>query len=127
VTLVHDLEDAPAPSSDAVDAERDRRIGLPLPVSLSGGRSFSINTDDNSLRNINGLATGAVLAKITSSTTPTPFIASDNSIVSLSPDDLISVGLQVQTQISKLTFAGRALKNMSPIPADYATNDSYWV
>lgn len=116
---------AAQPTGDQIDAERDRRIGLPLVITLSGPRSFSINMDDSGLRNMNGLATAAVLAKVLGSSATTNFIAYDNTEVTLSPDDLIAMGLQVQARISAMTFAGRALKNMTPIPADFAA-DSYW-
>jgi len=121
---------APAVTDAQVDAERDRRIALPLAVSLpqtSGDPlTFSVNMDDSALRNMNGLATGAVLAKVTSNTATTPFITFENTTVNLSPDDLINLGLQVQTRISAITFAGRAIKDtVGGIPLDYK-NDSYW-
>lgn len=117
---------APAPTPDEVDVERERRTGLPLTVVLtSPDRTFAINMDDTALRNMNGLATGALLQKMVGDTTPTPFITNANDQVSLSPDDMISLGLQVQARITAITFAGRALKDTDPIPADY-TADSHW-
>lgn len=116
---------AVAVTGDMVDAERDRRIALPLTVDLGDGRSIAVNMDNQALRNMNGLATGAVLAKMTGSSTTQPFITYANDLVQLSPDDLIALGLQVQARISAITFKGRDLKDMSPIPADY-TADAHW-
>lgn len=117
---------APAPTPDEVDVERERRTNLPLTIVLtSPDRTFDINMDGTALRNMNGLATGALLQKMVGDTTPTPFITNANDQVSLSPDDMISLGLQVQARITAMTFAGRTLKDTDPIPSDYAA-DSHW-
>lgn len=106
-------------------AERERRISVPLRiVGLSVG-SIEINMDGESQRNLGGLATSGILAKMTGSTNKVEFKAYDNNIYALTGDDLIAMGLQVFGHIQACYRAEWALKDMSPIPHDF-TDDKYW-
>lgn len=121
---------APAITDTQVDIERDRRIALPLSVSIAQPSGtplvFNVNMDERSLRNINGLATGAVIAKMANNADTEPFITYENTTVNLTPDDIISLGLQVKARVSAMTFASRILKDTAGgIPQNY-TDDSYW-
>ena len=53
------------------------------------------------------------------------WIAHDNSIVTMDAPAVIEFGKKAAAYKSALIFRARALKNMSPIPADY-TSDQYW-
>ena len=108
----------------AIDVERERRIALPLAVTLSVG-TFSIDMDDDSQRNLNGLATAGLMLNAASSTQTTPFRDHDNQMHDLTPDDLVAMGAQVMARISAMYADSWALKGMTTIPADY-TADSYW-
>lgn len=116
----------PAPiAGSAVDAERERRIALPLIVAVPSGATFPINMDPNAQRNIQGLATAGILLNATASTQETSFRDYDNQTHALLPGDLIAMGLQVMTRIQTVYQKSWALKAMDPIPADFA-DDKYW-
>lgn len=53
------------------------------------------------------------------------WIAHDNSIVAMDAPTVIEFGKAAAAYKSKLIFRARALKNMNPIPTDFAS-DSYW-
>lgn len=114
----------PAPTGIDVDNERERRIGLPLTVTLSVG-SISINMDDKSQRNLQGLASVGQYLVGTGSSQTTTFRDYNNADHDLTPTDLVSMGLQVAARIQAVYDKSWALKEMDPIPADYA-DDSYW-
>lgn len=116
--------DAPAPTGAQVDAERERRIALPLEVTLSVG-TITINMDAHAQRNIQGLASVGQYLVATSSSDTTAFRDYDNTSHDLAPADLIGMGLQVAQRIQSVYAASWAIKAMDPIPADYA-DDGWW-
>lgn len=118
------FEDAPPPAGDQIDAERERRIALPLEVTLSVG-TITINMDPLSQRNLQGLASVGQYLTATGSTQTTAFRAYDNASHGLTPTDLVAMGLQVAQRIQAVYAASWAIKAMDPIPADYA-DDAWW-
>lgn len=122
----------PPPGPVAVDAERDRRI---LAFSYAG-KAYQL--DDNSQQNIIAATTRAILVLSAGGTLAAPgnlrwfdpsndfgWIATDNSIVPMDATAMATFGGAVQTWVSRHIFAARAIKNLSPIPADFAA-DSRW-
>lgn len=113
-----------------VDAERDRRI--------EGGFMYAgklIQSDDDSIENILGAATSAT-AYITmggdrnetywqSQHMPFYWIAADNSPIPLTPEKMVEMGNAALDHKKMHIFAARSIKNMNPIPHDFA-DDKWW-
>lgn len=129
-TEVHTLEDAPPPTSDAIDAERDRRIANGFTF---GGKLYQSRPEDR--ENIAG-ASVAALAAITNGAEPEDYrwhgggsdfvwIAADNSLTPMDAQTMFAFGQAAMAHKQAHIFAARALKDADPIPADYA-DDSYW-
>jgi len=115
-------------TSDMIGSERDRRIAL--------GFAFDGNTfqaDDGSLRKINGAATGAIIAKSLGADgastnwadggTEFSWVATDNTIVPMSPDTVLMFGMAAMAHVDAHTKAARVLKDAPA--ADYA-DDAHW-
>lgn len=99
--------------TDAVNAERDRRVGLPI-----GFEADLFQVTDGSIQDDFGLAVAGLQTEFSR-------ITLDNRIVSLSSEQMIELGRAVIERKSRLTLAARRLKDMSPIPRDYL-NDKHW-
>lgn len=122
--FVHRLAE-PAPiTGEQIDAERERRIALPLTVALSVG-AITINMDAYAQRNVQGIASVGQYLLSTGSTALTAFRDYDNISHDLTPSDLISMGLQVAQRIQVVYAKSWAIKAMDPIPQDYA-DDARW-
>lgn len=120
----------PSPTPDQVDAERDRR--------LAGTMTFmgvEYDVDQKSLARITGAATLAGFA-LAAGAQPGNFlwhggseaftwITADNTLVQLDAQMTLNLGKTAAANETLHIFAARALKDMSPIPADY-TADAYW-
>lgn len=114
---------------EMVNVERDRRLILPFAF---GGKMYQ--RDAQSVLRING-AVSMALAAIQAGTPPNaalwvnggPFrwITADNSVAELTPAEVISLGMACAKVESDLVFAARELKDMNPIPLDFA-DDEYW-
>ena len=125
VEVSYGLVAIPAPIGFDVDAERERRIALPLGVAVPSGASFRINMDTESQRNIQGLSTVGIYLSSAAPGQKTTFRDYDNGFHDLLPGDLVAMGLQVAQRIQAVYAKAWALKAISPIPADYA-DDSHW-
>jgi hypothetical protein len=123
---------APSPTSADVDAERDRRLQL----------NFTFNgvvyqRDEKAIRRINGagtLALGAIIGgaqpgdyRWHGESTDFEWIAFDNSTVKMDAQTVMAFGAAAATVETQLVFAAKVIKAMDPIPADYATNETYWL
>lgn len=113
-------------TKEDVDIERERRIALPLAVTLPAGGKFTIDMDADSLRNLSGLATAGVLGKVLNSANTVAFRDHDNIMHNLTTDDLVSLGLAVQGRISAVYAKSWAVKALTPIPQNF-NDDSFWV
>jgi hypothetical protein len=117
----------PVDASAGVDLELARRIALGVTVTLSTGKTIPVQTrDDTDFRNINGLSTCGLALQGQGSTQTTVFRDANNQSWTLAPAELVEMGLKVLAGVQAIYAKSWALKAMSPIPADYATNDSYW-
>lgn len=118
------------PSGDMVNAERDRRI--------AAGFSFNgvhYDFDSRAKANISGAAQLAFMAIVAGAepgdlfwnggATPFMWIAADNSMVSMDAQTVVAFGRTAALHEQSHIFAARALKDMEPVPADYAA-DVHW-
>lgn len=114
-----------------VDIERDRRIDAGFTLN---GVVYQSRPEDR--ENIAGAATAA-FAAIVGGAQPGDFrwhggekdfewIAADNSTHPLDAQSTFALGQTAMAHKEAHIFAARTLKDMNPIPADYATNAAYW-
>lgn len=125
-----------APSADQVDAESLRRARSGF---MFNGVHFQF--DALAKGRIAGAASAAHIALTIGGKLPGDlkwhqiadepvddfsWIASDNTLVTMDAPTVIAFGQTAARHESAHVFAARALKAMNPIPADYATNETYW-
>ncbi len=121
----------PAPTEMEVDRERDRRIAAGFTFS---GVAYQSRRQDR--ENIAGASTAA-LAAMVNGAQPGDFrwhggdsdfewIAADNSTHPLDAQTTFAMGQAAMAHKQAHIFAARALKDMDPIPADFASNAAYW-
>ncbi|MNL12687.1 hypothetical protein D3C87_1335600 [compost metagenome] len=114
-----------------VDAERDRRIAAGF---VFNGTVYQTRPEDR--ENIAGAATAA-LAAMVNGAQPGDFrwhggdrdfewIAADNTTHPLDAQSTFAMGQAAMAHKQVHIFAARTLKDMEPIPADFATNPAYW-
>lgn len=118
------------PSVRDVDVERDRRIDAGVEFQ---GVTFQSRATDR--ENIAGAAQLGFMAMVggaqagdlrwSSPVTDFAWIASDNSLVPMDAPTVVAFGKAAAERKQALIFAGRQLKDMDPIPADY-TDDKWW-
>lgn len=121
--------DPPAPPAD-VNAERDRRLSGTF---VFMGERF--DCDAKSLQRITGAATLAGFAIASGAqagnlmwhggSQPFGWISADNQIIPMDAPTTFAFGQAAATNESAHITAARALKDASPIPADY-TADKWW-
>lgn len=116
---------APAPTDTDVDAERDRRISTGF---MFGGKAYQL--DPGSQINMTAMgatarfaiAAGAVAGNLRWSDPNSDFgwIATDNSITTMDAQTMAAMADAALLWKSANIFAARTVKNLVPIPADYA-------
>lgn len=122
--------EAPAPTKEDVNTERDRRISSNF---LFNDVEFQSRPEDR--ENVAGATTWASLALI-GGAQPGDYrwhggeddfgwIAADNSIVKMDAPSMIDFGKALGAWKSAHIFAARALKDLKEVPAEFA-NDKYW-
>lgn len=102
--------------SGSVDAERDRRIDAGF--EFEGVRYQSRPGDRENIA-------GAAVIALADPAYSTGWIAADNSVVEMDAPTLLRFGRAAADHKQALIFAARQLKDMQPIPADYA-DDKWW-
>lgn len=129
VQQIIDSYQAPPPTAENVNAERDRR--LVADFTFQGVR---FQRDERSLQRITGAATLAGFAR--------PFvqpgnlrwanpdrdftwIASDNSLVPMDAHTCFAFGQAAANTETSIIFTAKALREMDPIPLDFA-DDKWW-
>lgn len=110
-------------ASDNVNAERDRRLRR----FTFEGRKFDFCDGRGSDQNIAGAATLALAAVLTGVGWDENFtwVAADNTTVPMDAQTCLNFGKAAADWKARHIRAARALKDMSPIPADFA-DDSRW-
>ncbi len=119
------------PSSFDVDLERDRRISAGFSFN---GASYQSRPEDR--ENIQGASTAALSAMVNGAqpgdyrwhggNNDFVWIAADNSIHLLDAQSTFALGQAAMAHKQALIFAARTLKDLEPIPGDFATNPAYW-
>ncbi|MBP2564642.1 hypothetical protein J2766_001201 [Agrobacterium tumefaciens] len=114
-----------------VDTERDLRIASGFGF---GGQVYQTRPDDR--ENIAGAATAALAAIVNGAQSGDyrwhggdsdfVWIAADNTTHLLDAQSTFAMGQAAMAHKQAHIFAARLLKDMNPIPADYATNPAYW-
>ncbi|HBB81926.1 MAG TPA: hypothetical protein DC031_01315 [Sulfitobacter sp.] len=121
----------PDPTADDVNAERDRR--LELDFAFNG---VIFQRDEKSLKRISGASTQALGAMMDGAQPgdlhwhgdpekPFGWIARDNSVMQMDAQTMFAFGTAAAAVESRLVFAAKTLREMSPIPDDFAA-DHYW-
>lgn len=120
----------PGPTAADVNLERNRRISAGFTFA---GKHFAFDPD--SKQRVTGAATlaGFAIAQGASSgnllwhggETPFVWIADDNTLVEMDAPTCFAFGQAAAVHETAHIFAARQLKDMSPIPADYA-DDAHW-
>ncbi len=118
------------PSTDGltVNGERDRRVASGFTASVSAGSDvFPVDTRNlDDWANIQGLVTYAQVLLATSPTTSINFRDADNVVQTLTPGEMIEVGLQALAHKQGHYDAAWTLKSTEGgVPADFA-EDQYW-
>lgn len=121
---------AASPSSSDVDTERDRRVAAGFDFN---GVRFQTRPEDR--ENMAG-ASLVALAAMTAGAQPGDFrwhggssdfvwIAEDNSLHPMDAQTMFTFGQAAMAHKQALIFKARAIKDMEPVPADFA-DDGYW-
>ncbi len=124
------LKQAIQPTAADVDTERDRRIDSG--IVFQGALYQSRATDRENIAGAAQLAFmavvgGAQIGDLRWSNAGQDFvwIAADNSLVPMDAQAVVAFGKVAAEHKRALIYAGRQLKNIEPIPADY-TDDKWW-
>lgn len=113
-------------AEDAIGAERDRRIAAGHRIALSTGKSFTVQTrDERDFRNIQGLSSVGVVRQAKGDAATITFRDADNEDHSMTPAEVIEMGLRVAAAVDAIYKASWALKDMTRIPADFS-DDKHW-
>lgn len=120
----------PGPTGADVNVERDRRISAGFTFD---GKRFAFDPD--SKQRVTGAATlaGFAIAQGAAAgyllwhggATPFVWIADDNTLVEMDAPTCFAFGQAAAAHETAHIFAARQLKDMTPIPADYA-DDAHW-
>lgn len=116
--------DFSVPTGDQVNAERDRRLRR----FTFEGREFDFCDGKGSDQNIAGAATLALAAVLTGGVgwdENFTWVAADNTTVPMTAQTCLNFGKTAADWKARHIRAARALKDMRPIPADFA-DDSRW-
>lgn len=114
----------------AVNTERDRRINAGF---VFAGVAYQTGSNDR--ENIAGASTAALAAIMNGAqvgdylwhggASPFVWISADNSENPMDAQTMFAFGQAAMAHKQAHIFAGRAIKDLLPIPADF-TDDSYW-
>ncbi|WP_099867832.1 DUF4376 domain-containing protein [Pararhizobium haloflavum] len=122
---------APPVTADQVDAERDRRIDAGF--AFNGVHYQSAPKDRENIAGAATAALGAMMAGVQPGDLrwhgggdDFRWIAADNTEHDMDAQTTFAFGQEAMRHKQAHIFAARVLKDMDPIPADYATNEAYW-
>lgn len=118
-------------SAADVNMERDRRIHRGFTF---GGKTYAF--DPSSKQRVTGAGTLAGFAMLAGAqpgdlywhggNQPFRWIADDNSLTEMDAQTCFAFGQAAAAHEEAHIFAARSIKDMSPIPEDFATNPDYW-
>ncbi len=111
---------------ELVNDERSRRIAAGQTVTLSDGRTFTMQTrSEEDFRNINGMVSKAIVLTLQQSATTVSMNDAANVEQEFTPAQMIEVGSVVGAKVDEIYKCSFKLKAMDPIPTDY-NDDKYW-
>lgn len=120
----------PAPNSDQVDVERDRRIEETFSF---GGESYQL--DEKSISRIIAMGADARFAILGGApagylrwadpNNDFGWIATDNSVTPMDAQTMVAFADSAKLWVSQHIFSARSLKDENPIPSDYK-DDKWW-
>lgn len=121
----------PSLTEGEVDAERDRRISAGFTfngVFYQSRRADRENIAGASVAALSAMSAGAQPGNYRWHGGGEDFvwIAADNTMHPLDAQSTFAMGQAAMAHKQAHIFAARALKDMNPIPADFATNATYW-
>src|SRR5690606_3614034 len=128
----HELDPdyVPPPTANDVDTERDRRIASGFTF---GGQTYQLDKDSQG--RITAMGADARFAGLAGASPGNyrwadpdndfGWIATDNSVTPMDAQTMVAFADAAQLWVSRHIFAARAIKDMDPIPADYAA-DEHW-
>lgn len=119
------------PTEVEVDRERDRRIADGFAfngVFYQSRRADRENIAGAAVAALAAIGAGAQIGDYRWHGGDSDFmwIAADNTMHPLDAQSTFAMGQAAMAHKQAHIFAARALKDMNPIPADYATNPEYW-
>lgn len=117
-----------APTGNEVNVERSRRITNGSIINVTGYvPAIHVTGRDEDKHNLSGLAlTAHQRISAGDTTTMTTFRDGANVMHDLTPPQIVEMRDQSMAYVEAVYAASWTLKAMSPIPADYATNETYW-
>ena len=116
----------PSPTADDVTRARDTVLALGLTVAIVGYQNpIDVQTRPEDWDSLTGLYLRD-MNRIPGDNEPIPFRCANNITHSLPAGIASKLYLKVIAHRQAVYQAAWALKAMNPIPADYATNPSYW-
>jgi hypothetical protein len=123
---VNVLEDVPPPSSEDINAERERRIASGATVTVTGAGDIPVQGRDVDVRNLQGLGLAA-LARVSAgdTVTITTFRDADNVDHELTPPQVLELVQKASAVAEAIIAASWAIKAMDPMPAD-VSDDGLW-
>lgn len=116
---------APVPTTEDVNAERNRRQTIAIPVQINANSSFYVDVDDKSRTFILAVTEMANIITAGGGTDLIDFTGADNITRALTPDEIRSMSVQVFQELARIQAKSRQIKDMDPIPSDY-TDNQYW-
>lgn len=123
---------APPPTSEDVNAERDRRTDAGF--TFNGVFYQSRPSDRENIQGAYALASDAIILngaqpgdlRWHGKDKDFEWIAADDTRIPMDAYTMLAFGQAALDHKGNLIFAASDLKAMDPIPDDYATNESYW-
>lgn len=113
-------------TNDAVNAERDKRQSVPVPVQIDVTTSFYVDTDSTAQLAILAVTEMANISSDLGLTDPIDFTGADNVTRSLTPTEIKTMSVQVFQELARIHAVARVLKDTTPIPQNYR-DDAHWV
>lgn len=113
------------PSNEEVNEERERRIILGCNVSIANVGTIYVTGSEKDIRNVAGLGQGAIVRIMANDTTLVPFRDGNNDVYNLSPQQMLELWQKSAGYISAIYQASWDIKELNPIPQDFASN-TYW-
>ncbi|QIG77293.1 DUF4376 domain-containing protein [Rhizobium phage RHph_TM39] len=116
----------PRPTSNQINAERERRIAQGISIQVTGIGTIPITGTTQDTRNLQSLfSVASSRIAMGDTTTITPFRDANNATQNLTPGQIVELFLKSTAYVSYLYDKSWTIKAMDPIPYNFA-DDEYW-